>query len=101
MQRTLSRLVQPELEVAEEDTGRGEQGRDQKGLKCQAKILAMSLRLCRPGMNALLQAFSAFPLAPEAQQFFAVGTVLCFAVPSAASLTSTHQLPAVPSSSLS
>lgn len=53
--------MQPELEVAEEDTGRGEQGRDQKGLKCQAKILAMNLRLCRPGMNAFITGFLGFP----------------------------------------
>lgn len=50
-----SGLVSLELEVAREDRGRGEQGRDQEGLGCQAKIVAVSLRLRRPGMNAALQ----------------------------------------------
>lgn len=54
--------MQLELEGAEEDGTRGEQRRAQKGLKYQAEVLAVSLRLHGLGMDALLQGFSASAL---------------------------------------
>lgn len=80
----LSGLLQPELEAAAGDCGRG----DQKGLKCQMKILALSLRLHGPGKDALLEGFTASVLLTSgAPQFFVVGPVLCAVGWRAASLT--------------
>lgn len=68
-------VVQLELKVAEEASGRGEPGRDGKGLKCQAKVLAISQpEALGPGINALLQAL------------LTCGAVLCPAGCSPASL---------------
>lgn len=80
----LSGLLQPELEATVGDCGRG----DQKGLKCQVKILALSLRLHGPGKDAFLEGFTASALlTSRAPQFFVVGPVLCVVGWLAASLT--------------